>query len=121
MAGPWGDTAGGDAADDGALIVTTTPTVEGRPVQAYLGVVTGEVIIGANILRDMFAAVRDIVGGRSAAYESALRSARRQAFEELEAEARERHRLRSAGPGRIDDDGQRIRHRGAALTAPPAR
>ena len=93
MAGPWsGATAGdpgGDAAGAGGIIVTTTPSVEGRPVQAYLGVVTGEVIIGANIFRDMFAAVRDIVGGRSAAYENALRSARRQAFQELEAEARE--------------------------------
>ncbi|MDB5662126.1 MAG: hypothetical protein JWM38_565 [Sphingomonas bacterium] len=71
------------------MIVTTTPTIEGRPVATYLGVVTGEVIVGANIFSDLFASVRDIVGGRSGAYENALRSARRQAFQELEAEAQD--------------------------------
>jgi len=73
------------------MIVTTTPTVEGRPVLDYLGVVTGEAIIGANILKDVFAAVRDVVGGRSEAYEDALRTARGEALREMvrEAEARE--------------------------------
>jgi len=65
------------------MIVTTTPTVEGHPVQEYLGVVTGEAIIGANILKDIFAAVRDIVGGRSEAYEEALRGAREEALREM--------------------------------------
>ena len=71
------------------MIVTTTSHIEGRPVTQYLGIVTGEVIVGANIFSDLFASVRDIVGGRSGAYEGALRSARTQAFAELEAEAAE--------------------------------
>ena len=69
------------------MIVTTTTSLEGRPVQQYLGVVTGEVIVGANIFNDLFAGIRDIVGGRSGSYESTLRSARETAFQELEAEA----------------------------------
>ena len=69
------------------MIVTTTPTIEGRQVRDYLGIVTGEVIVGANIFKDIFAGVRDIVGGRAGAYESTLRDARREAFAELEAEA----------------------------------
>jgi len=72
------------------MIVTTTPTVEGRPVREYLGIVTGEVIVGANLFKDLFAGIRDIVGGRSGAYEGALRDARHEAFRDLELEARER-------------------------------
>jgi uncharacterized protein YbjQ (UPF0145 family) len=72
------------------MIITTTPTIEGRPIRDYLGVVTGEVIVGANIFKDLFAGIRDIVGGRAGAYESTLRDARNQAFSELEAEARSR-------------------------------
>jgi uncharacterized protein YbjQ (UPF0145 family) len=68
--------------------MTTTSTVEGRPVAQYLGVVTGEVIVGANIFKDLFASVRDIVGGRSGAYENSLRDARRTALDELAEEAR---------------------------------
>jgi uncharacterized protein YbjQ (UPF0145 family) len=71
------------------MIVTTTTLVEGRPVAAYLGIVTGEVIVGANIFSDMFASVRDIVGGRSGAYEGALRDARTQALAELKLEAKD--------------------------------
>ena len=71
------------------MIVSTTPQIEGRPVRDYLGVVTGEVIVGANIFKDLFASVRDIVGGRSGAYESALRDARSTAFDELASEARD--------------------------------
>lgn len=71
------------------MIVTTTATIEGRPVRTYLGIVTGEVIVGANIFSDIFASVRDIVGGRSGAYENALRSAREQAIAEVQAEARD--------------------------------
>lgn len=70
------------------MLMTTTSTVEGRPVAQYLGVVTGEVIVGANIFKDLFASVRDIVGGRSGAYENSLRDARRTALEELAEEAR---------------------------------
>ena len=65
------------------MLITTTPTVEGRIIREYHGVVTGEAIIGANIFKDMFAAVRDIVGGRAGAYEKTLRSARETAFEDL--------------------------------------
>ena len=72
------------------MIITTTPTVEGRPIRDYLGIVTGEVIVGANIFKDLFAGIRDIVGGRAGAYESTLRDARLQAFRELEEEARRR-------------------------------
>lgn len=70
------------------MIITTTTLVEGRPVREYLGVVVGEVIIGANIFRDLFAGIRDIVGGRAGSYENAMRDARNQAMAELEAEAR---------------------------------
>jgi uncharacterized protein YbjQ (UPF0145 family) len=69
------------------MIVSTTALLEGRPVQQYLGVVTGEVIVGANLFKDLFAGIRDIVGGRAGSYESTLRSARETAFQELEAEA----------------------------------
>jgi uncharacterized protein YbjQ (UPF0145 family) len=71
------------------MLMTTTTAIEGRPVSRYLGVVTGEAIIGANVFRDMFAAVRDIVGGRSATYERALGEAREVALKEMEARAQE--------------------------------
>ncbi|MGL5838664.1 MAG: heavy metal-binding domain-containing protein [Sphingorhabdus sp.] len=70
------------------MLLTTTSTVEGRPVREYLGVVTGEVIVGANIFKDLFAGIRDIVGGRSGAYENSLREARSTALKELSEEAR---------------------------------
>jgi len=69
------------------MIVTTTPLVEGRPVREYLGVVAGEAILGANIFRDVFAGLRDIVGGRSGSYEEVLRSARGTALQEMKDEA----------------------------------
>lgn len=65
------------------MIVTTTHTIESRPVQQYLGVVTGEVIVGANMFRDLFASIRDIVGGRSGSYEDVLARARMQALDEM--------------------------------------
>ncbi|MEE4163411.1 MAG: heavy metal-binding domain-containing protein [Woeseiaceae bacterium] len=70
------------------MIQTTTPTVEGRKITEYHGVVTGEAILGANIFKDFFASIRDIVGGRSAAYEKELARAREIAFDEMAAEAR---------------------------------
>ncbi|MFM8499560.1 MAG: hypothetical protein EBS87_06220 [Sphingomonadaceae bacterium] len=70
------------------MLMTTTNSVEGRQVTDYLGVVTGEVIVGANIFKDLFAGIRDIVGGRSGAYESTLREARATALNELKEEAR---------------------------------
>ena len=72
------------------MIQTTTPSVEGRAITEYLGVVTGEAILGANIVRDLFAGIRDIVGGRAGAYEEELRKAREIAMAELAAEASER-------------------------------
>ena len=78
MPGPWKDARG--------VTVTTTPTIEGKPIQDYLGIVTGEVIVGANLFRDLFANIRDIVGGRSGSYERILADARNQAIEELQAE-----------------------------------
>ena len=68
------------------VIVSTTSRLEGRPAKEYLGIVTGEVIVGANLFRDLFANIRDIVGGRSGSYERILRDAREQAIEELQAE-----------------------------------
>ena len=72
-----------------AVIVTTTPTVEGRKITSYQGIVTGEAIMGANIFKDLFAGIRDIVGGRSATYERELRRARDLAIEEMKVAAAE--------------------------------
>lgn len=69
------------------MLMTTTAVVEGKPVSRYLGVVTGEAIIGANVFRDLLAGVRDIVGGRSATYERGLAEARDVAMKEMEAKA----------------------------------
>jgi uncharacterized protein YbjQ (UPF0145 family) len=69
------------------MLMSTTSVLDGKPVSRYLGVVTGEAIIGANIFRDMFATVRDIVGGRSATYERALGEARDVAMAEMQARA----------------------------------
>lgn len=66
-----------------ATIITTTNTIEGKPVKEYLGIVTGEAILGANLFRDLFAGIRDIVGGRSGAYEKELRRAREIALDEM--------------------------------------
>jgi uncharacterized protein YbjQ (UPF0145 family) len=70
------------------MITTTTPSVEGRKIEAYLGIVAGEAILGANIFRDLFAGIRDIVGGRSAAYEEELRKARDLAITEMSEQAK---------------------------------
>lgn len=69
------------------MITTTTPSIEGRSISAYLGIVTGEAILGANIFKDLFAGIRDIVGGRSGAYEQELAKARVIALEEMTAVA----------------------------------
>jgi uncharacterized protein YbjQ (UPF0145 family) len=69
------------------MLITTTPAVEGKRIREYRGIVTGEAIMGANIFRDVFAGVRDIVGGRSAGYEKELRAARETALAELAANA----------------------------------
>ena len=69
------------------MIITTTTSIEGRPVRDYVGIVTGEAILGANIFKDLFAGIRDIVGGRSGAYEQELAKARTIALQEMEAAA----------------------------------
>ena len=65
------------------MILSTTPTIEGRPIREYKGVVTGETIIGANIVKDFFAGIRDIVGGRSESYERVLREAKDTSLNEM--------------------------------------
>lgn len=70
------------------MIRSTTHTLQGRDIEQYLGVVVGEAILGANIFKDIFGAVRDIVGGRAGAYEDELGKARDIAFQEIEDEAR---------------------------------
>jgi len=66
------------------MILTTTPSIEGKRIVKYLGVVTSEAVVGANIVRDLFASIRDIVGGRTGSYESVLREAKDSAMQELE-------------------------------------
>lgn len=70
------------------MISTTTPTLQGREITAYHGIVVGEAILGANVFRDIFAGIRDIVGGRSGAYEQELGRARKIAISEMEENAR---------------------------------
>ena len=69
------------------MLMTTTPSVEGKRIVRYLGVVTGETIIGANVFRDFLAGVRDFFGGRSASYEAVLREAKDTALEEMARQA----------------------------------
>lgn len=69
------------------MLVSTTSTLEGRSITTYHGVVFGETIIGANIFKDIFASIRDIVGGRSGSYENVLREARQTALEEMTQQA----------------------------------
>jgi uncharacterized protein YbjQ (UPF0145 family) len=69
------------------MLLTTTPTIEGKPIQHYVGIVTAETIIGANIFKDIFAGIRDIVGGRSGTYERVIEEARQSALTELQQKA----------------------------------
>ena len=69
--------------------LTTTPSMEGRTITRYCGIVAGEAVLGANVFKDMFASVRDIVGGRSGTYEKELRKARQIALDELSEQASE--------------------------------
>lgn len=71
------------------MIITTTDNIEGREIAEYKGIVAGEAIMGANIFKDLFAGIRDIVGGRSAAYEGELAKAKEMALQDLEDRARE--------------------------------
>ncbi|NMG70055.1 heavy metal-binding domain-containing protein [Parazoarcus communis] len=69
------------------MLMSTTPTLEGRPIQHYYGVVAGEAIIGANIFKDLFASIRNVVGGRAGAYERTLADARETALKEMAEQA----------------------------------
>ena len=69
------------------MLLTTTPTIEGQPIREYMGIVTAEAIIGANLVKDIFAGLRDIVGGRSGTYERVIDESRRHALRELEEKA----------------------------------
>jgi uncharacterized protein YbjQ (UPF0145 family) len=88
------------------MIVTTTPDVEGQRISAYLGVVTGEAIVGANVIRDLMATARDIFGGRSGAYEEELRKARTAALSEMEQQAQQLNASAIVG---VDIDYESIR------------
>ena len=105
LPGPWGSTTAG-------FIVTTTPTVEGRPIREYHGVVTGEAVLGANLFRDLFASIRDIVGGRSGSYERVLREARDAAISEMSEEAQRRGANAVVG---VDLDYETVGEAGAML------
>lgn len=94
------------------MIMSTTNSLEGRQVKKYLGIVTGEAILGANIFKDFFAGIRDIVGGRSGAYEKELQEARRLAFEEMEMKA---NRVGATGIIGIDIDYETIGPNGSML------
>lgn len=71
------------------MIITTTPSIEGKRIRQYYGIVTGEAILGANLFKDLFAGVRDLVGGRSATYERELQRARDMALQELQERAQD--------------------------------
>ena len=71
------------------MIITTTPQIEGHPVKEYKGVVTGETIIGANFVKDLFASIRDVIGGRSGSYEKVLREAKETSMQEMAKRAQE--------------------------------
>ena len=70
------------------MILSTTNNIDGKPIKDYLGIVTGETIIGANIFKDFFASIRDVVGGRSGSYEKVLREAKDTALKEMKENAK---------------------------------
>ena len=94
------------------MLLTTTPTVEGQPIQQYIGIVTSEAIIGANLVKDIFAGIRDIVGGRSGTYERVIEEARMNALKELEAKAAQMGANAVVG---IDLDFETVGSRGSML------
>lgn len=71
------------------VIITTTDSLEGQEITAYLGVISGEAVIGANVVSDLAAGIRDVVGGRSGSYEKKIETGRQEAIDDLQAEAQE--------------------------------
>jgi uncharacterized protein YbjQ (UPF0145 family) len=94
------------------MIITTTNSIEGKNITQYCGVVIGEAIMGANVFKDLFASIRDIVGGRSGAYEAELTKARQIAFQELE---REGHMLGADAVVGVDLDYEVVGQNGSML------
>ena len=94
------------------MILTTTNTIETNQIKDYLGIVTGETIIGANIFKDFFAGIRDIVGGRSRSYEKVLQEAKNTALREMEQQA---HQLCATAVIGIDLDYETVGPRGGML------
>ena len=94
------------------ILMTTTSLVEGRPVKQYYGVVSGEAIIGANVVRDFFAGLRDFFGGRSSSYEDVLRKAKDTALKEMEMEA---YKLEANAVIGIDLDYETVGQNGSML------
>jgi len=94
------------------MILSTTNNIDGKPVKDYLGIVTGETIIGANIVKDVFASIRDIVGGRSDSYERVLREAKDTALKEMKENA---EKLNADAVIGIDLDYETVGNRGGML------
>ena len=94
------------------MLMTTTPTVQGRTITHYRGIVVGEAIMGANLFKDLFAGIRDVIGGRAGAYEKELAKARQVAFSELEDNARA---LGGNGVVGIDLDYEVVGEKGSML------
>ena len=94
------------------MILSTTNNVDGKPVKDYLGIVTGETIIGANIVKDVFASIRDIVGGRSSSYENVLREAKNTSLKEMTENA---EKLNADAVIGIDLDYETVGNRGGML------
>ncbi|MDJ0950101.1 MAG: heavy metal-binding domain-containing protein [Alphaproteobacteria bacterium] len=94
------------------MLVTTTPSLEGQTIRRYHGIVSGEAIMGTNVFRDMFAGIRDIVGGRSASYEKELRKAKALAMEQMVEEA---HELGANAVIGVDLDYETVGDKGSML------
>lgn len=94
------------------MLLTTTPTIEGQPIREYKGIVTGETIIGANFMKDLFAGIRDIIGGRLGSYEKVLREAKDTALAEMEQRAASMGANAVVG---IDVDYETVGQRGSML------
>ena len=94
------------------MILSTTNNIEGTPIKNYLGIVTGETIIGANIVKDVFASIRDIVGGRSGSYEKVLREAKDTALKEMTENAK---RLNADAILGVDLNYETVGNRGGML------